>query len=331
MTDSKQQAGRLAARDWLRRQVRGARRSAVPVAASLLAGSALAIVQAGCIAAILAAALSRAVPSAWLFAGFAGAALLRAATGLVAERAAFNAGAGARRRLRSDVLASLVGAGPALLRRHHSGELTALAVDRIEAVDGLFARWAPAAMFAIAGPILVGLAVLVADPWAALVLGGAGLLVPFAMALSGIGAAAASRRQFEALSRLQARFLDRVRGIATIVLAGRAEAEAAAIGVAADELRRRTMRVLRMAFLSSAALDLAAALALVLLALRYGGALAAGRLARPDVALFVLLLVGEFFAPLRGFAAAYQERMHALGAGEALAVLPAPPPPPPAL
>ena len=60
-----------------------------------------------------------------------------------------------------------------------------------------------------------------ADPLAALILAVAGLLVPIGMALAGIGAAAASRRQFVALARLQARFLDRVRGIATIVLAGR--------------------------------------------------------------------------------------------------------------
>ena len=76
------------------------------------------------------------------------------------------------------------------------------------------------------------------------------------MAAAGLGAAAASRSQFLALARLQARFLDRVRGIATIVLYGQAEAEARSLAAAADELRRRTMRVLRVAFLSSAALDL---------------------------------------------------------------------------
>src|SRR5208282_1440015 len=170
-----------------------------------------------------------------------------------------------------------------------------------------------------------------ADPLAALVLVLCGLLVPVAMALAGIGAAAAARGQFLALSRLQARFLDRVRGIATIVLAGRAEDEAAAIGRAADELRRRTMRVLRVAFLSSAALDCAAAVALVAIAIRYGFLLRAGTLGHAAGALFVLLLVPEFFAPLRAFAAAYQDRMHALAAAEALTELPPLPPPQPAL
>ena len=89
------------------------------------------------------------------------------------------------------------------------------------------------------------------------------------------------------------------------------------------------MRVLRVAFLSSAALDLAAAAAFVLLVLHMAEQLLAGRLAHPAVALFVLLLVPEFFAPLRAFAAAYQDRLHASGAAEALAELPPLPAPAP--
>jgi ATP-binding cassette subfamily C protein CydD len=179
--------------------------------------------------------------------------------------------------------------------------------------------------------VLVTLVVLWVDPLAAAILAGAGLLVPAAMALAGLGAAAAARGQFTAMTRLQARFVDRVRGIATIVLAGHAEAEARALGRAADELRRRTLRVLSLAFLSSAAMDLAFAAAIVVLALRYAAGLADGSLARPGDALLVLLLVPEFFAPLRGFAAAYQDRSHAGPAAEALAALPEAPPPPPAL
>ncbi len=154
------------------------------------------------------------------------------------------------------------------------------------------------------------------------------------MALAGIGAAAASRNQFLALARLQARFLDRVRGIATIVLSGRAADEARNLARAAAELRVRTMRILRVAFLSSVALDLAAALAMVVLAMHYFHALsqpnADGLPAKLGTALMVLLLTPEFFAPLRTFAAAYQDRLHATGAAEALIDLPPLPEPVPA-
>ena len=331
MTESK-----TASRAWMREQSRAGRRGAMPVVALGMVGCALAIAQAWCAGFALQAALApRPAPNGHgadpllLLIGFAALALLRAALSVFSERAAFEAGATARRRLRTDAMTRLLAAGPSLLRGRHSGDLTSVVVDRIEAVDGLFARWLPAATLASAAPMLVLVATAVADPIAALVLGGCGMMVPVAMALSGIGAAVASKRQFAALAHLQARFLDRVRGIATIVMHGRAGDEALALGRAADELRRRTMRVLRVAFLSSVALDLAMALAMIVIALRYGAQALSGTLASPGSALFVLLLVPEFFAPLRAFAAAYQERFHAGAAADALAALPPPPTPVP--
>ena len=321
---------KTASRAWLRDERRAGSRAGWPVVLSGLLGTGMAVGQALCAAMLLADALAgRAGDTVALAAGFAALAVLRAALSIAAERAAFNAGAAARRRLRTDALSRLLHAGPARLRTHHTGELTAIVVDRIEALDGLHSRWLPAASLAIGAPLLVALAALLADPIGALVLVLCGLLVPVAMAAAGLGAAAASRSQFLALARLQARFLDRVRGIATIVLDGQAEAEARSLAAAADELRRRTMRVLRVAFLSSAALDLAAALAFVVLALHYGLLRLSGSLTHPAAALFLLLLVPEFFAPLRGFAAAYQDRLHAVGAAEALVDLPPLPAPQP--
>ena len=296
------------------------RRGARPVLAFGVAAAVAAIGQAWCAAAVLAQALAGGGVPLWPVLAFAVLAVLRAGLLTAADTAGFAAGATARRRLRTDALHRLLAAGPAVLRGRHSGELVAIVVDRVEALDGLFARYIPGAILAVAAPALVALAVLSVDPLGAAILVGTGLLVPVGMAFAGLGAAAASRRQFAALTRLQARFLDRVRGIATIVMYGRADDEAVALGRAADELRQRTMRVLRVAFLSSAALDLAAALALVVLALRaFAGGAHAGR------ALFELLLVPEFFAPLRAYAAAYQDRLHAQGAAAPLAELPSPP------
>ena len=314
---------RTASRAWLRGERRAGARMVRPVVLFGRCVTGAAVGQAWCAATLLAGALTGAgSDTAALLAGFGVLALLRAGLSIVADRAAFDAGAAARRRLRTGALDRLLHAGPAQLRAQHTGELTATVVDRIEALDGLHSRWLPTASLAVGGPLLVALAALLDDPLAALVLALCGLLVPAAMAAAGVGAAAASRRQFMALARLQARFLDRVRGIATIVLYGQADAEARSLAAAADELRRRTMRVLRVAFLSSAALDLAAALAFVVLAVHYGVLLVAGGMAHPATALFALLLVPEFFAPLRGFAAAYQDRLHAIGAADALGDLP---------
>jgi ATP-binding cassette subfamily C protein CydD len=189
-------------------------------------------------------------------------------------------------------------------------------------MDGFHGRWIAATQLALLGPLLVGLVALAWDWKSGVILLVAGALVPVAMAVAGIGAGLAARQQFVAMTRLQVRFLDRIRGISTIVLAGRAADEAANLGRAADELRMRTIRVLRVAFLSSTALDLAAAASLILIVIRFAPLLR-GDVALVPVALFLLLLVPEFFAPLRAFSAVYQDRMAAEAVAEDLVDLPA--------
>jgi ATP-binding cassette subfamily C protein CydD len=329
MARAERDQAKAAARTWVRQETRLGGRAARPAIVLGLVASGVAISQAWCVATALAAILTGARQPIPALVAFGVLALVRAGLGWVGEMAAVGAGAAGRRRQRSDVMGRLLHAGPALLRGRHSAELASIAVDRIEALEGLYSRWIPAATLAVAAPVVVAIAALFADPIATGVLVLCGLLVPVAMAVAGIGAAAASRRQFLALTRLQARFVDRVRGIATIVLYGRAEDEAAALASAADELRRRTMRVLRLAFLSSSALDLAAAAALIVLSVRYGLMLMNHQMGDPAAALFALLLVPEFFAPLRVFAAAYQDRFNAAATASELIDLPAAPEPAP--
>ena len=315
---SPQTVGQTAGKAWLD----GARQPAAGRGLILLGAvtTIAACGQAWCLAVLLAAAIGReeAQVLPWA-AGFLALALLRAGLGIVSERAAARLGAAARRTLRSGVLTRMLAAGPDALRHRPAGAVATLAVDTVEQLDGLFARWSPAAALALISPAIVLVAAALADPGVVPILAGAGLLVPVGMALAGVGAAAASRRQFAAMAQLQVRFLDRLRGIATIVLAGRAADEAMRLRQAADELASRTLRVLRVAFLSSVALDGAAAAALILLALRY-----ANRAGPAPIAIFALLLAVEFFAPLRAFSAAYQNRLVAAAATDAFDRSPSP-------
>ncbi|MFS3134614.1 thiol reductant ABC exporter subunit CydD [Gluconacetobacter sacchari] len=326
---------KMVMRAWTRAQSRLGRRPAMPVVACGMLAGLVAVGQAWCVASILARGLAGPASARWpgaglLLAALAGLAAVRALLMAGGDMAAARAGQQARRRLRDEVLAAILRGGPALLRRRHSAELTALAVDRIEALDGFFARWIPASVLWIAVPALIAALAAVAQPGAAAIMILCGLAVPVGQAVFGIGAAVASRNQFLAMTRLQARFLDRVRGIATIVLLNRADDEAGRLAAAADELRRRTMKILRVAFLSSASIDCAMVVALVLIVVRDGGVVQLLRhggspAALADAAarsLFVLLLVPEFFAPLRALALAYQDRAHAAGAASAMGDLP---------
>jgi ATP-binding cassette subfamily C protein CydD len=310
----------------LRREARAARaRLALPLALGV-AQVAAGIAQAWLIASLIAALLGFGA-AGWTELGAAAAlAALSAGLGVAQERALVATGEEAKARLRDAVFARLLAEGPADQRP--VGERAALVVDRIEALEGFLTRWLPAAVLAVAGPAMVALAAFAVDGWSGAILLAAGILVPVAMALTGIGAAQASRRQFEALGRLSGRFLDRMRGLPTLVLFRRQEAEAQALATAAAELRARTMKVLRVAFLSSAALEVLAAAAIAALAIRHGAVLG---MAHPDpaAAIFCLLLVPAFFAPLRTFSQAYHEKLSARGAAAELAPLLAEPAGPP--
>jgi ATP-binding cassette subfamily C protein CydD len=306
---------------WINAQLRLGRRAVQPAIILGSIGTALALAQGFCAAVGLANALSDAASSLWPVLGFILLIAPRALVTYAADRLATKAGAQRRRGLRSDAMTRLMAAPGRYFSAHHSADHVTTLVDRIEALDGLFARWLPAASLAMIGPAMVALVLLVVDPYSALIVAACGLLVPLGMAASGLGAARAARGQFLALGRLQARFLDRVRGLPTIVAHNRQDAEAAALGVAAHDLRRRTMVVLRRAFVSSAVLDLAVAVALVGLAARHGGAILAGE-ADAWVGLFALIAAVEFFAPPRAFALAYQDRLHATGSAAALAAIP---------
>lgn len=276
------------------------------------------VAQALLIARLLATLLGRADAGLGELAAAAALALLMAALAMAQERAQVVVGEDAKARLRAAAFARLLAAGPQDERA--VGEKSALVVERIEALEGYFARWLPAAALAMLAPLLIAGAAALADPVSGLTLLGAGLLVPVAQAISGIGAGVASRRQFAALQRLSGRFLDRMRGLPVLVLLNQQQAEASRLGAAAEELRARTMRVLRLAFISTGAMELIVGIALASLAYRHGH-LVAGTHPAPVTALFCLLLVPVFFAPLRAFAGAYHEQLAARGAAADLAPL----------
>lgn len=308
----------------LAREARLERARLIPPVLIGLGITACGIAQAYLVARLLATLLGRA-DAGWHEVAAAGAlALLAAGLGVAMERAQVAAGEDAKARLREAVFARLLARGPADERA--VGEKSALVVERIEALEGYFARWLPAAALAILGPLLVAGAAALADPLSGLILVGMGSLVPVAQAVSGIGAGVASRRQFFALQRLSGRFLDRMRGLPVLVLFNQQDAEAKRLGAAADELRLRTMRVLRLAFIATGAMELIFAVALASLAYHHGALVSGGHPA-PVTALFTLLLVPAFFAPLRAFSAAYHERLAAHGAAADLAPLLAEPEP----
>nr|WP_029623946.1 thiol reductant ABC exporter subunit CydD [Sphingomonas sp. PAMC 26617] len=239
---------------------------------------------------------------------------LRGVAAMFAVRAGARDAQAAKTAIRARVVAALF---RPLAGHGSTGALVNSAVDEVEALDGHVARFLPARRAAAIAPLLIGGAIAVASPVAAIIL--LLTLVPFiaAMVLAGGAAAAESRRQFDALAQLSIRLADRLRALPVILAFGAVARETDGIAVASATVARRTMRVLRVAFVSSAALEFFAALSVALVAV-YAGFNLLGLLpvAVPEHltlfrAFFVLALAPEFYAPMRRLAAAYHDRQAA--------------------
>ncbi|MEV4136121.1 thiol reductant ABC exporter subunit CydD [Dactylosporangium sp. NPDC049742] len=206
--------------------------------------------------------------------------------------------------LRRSVLAAALRRGPAWVAGHGSGRLVAVLGGGIDTLRPWFSGYLPSLVLGVALPPLVVAAMFFADPASAVVVLATLPLVPLLGALIGWATQRRAQERWQASARLAGHFLDAVRGIATLRLYGRAERQTAAVARMTDAHRAATVRVLRVAFLSSTALDLVGTLSVGLVAVEAGLRVAAGHLDLGP-ALLVILLAPEAYRPLREVAARF--------------------------
>ncbi|UKE71367.1 thiol reductant ABC exporter subunit CydD [Xanthomonas cerealis pv. cerealis] len=299
--------------------VRGRQRLA---AAAISLSGALLIVQAGAIGWLLQALLveRRALPQALpAFAALALVLAVRALLGACAQRAAGDVADAAKFELRRRVYRRLLQRGPLWLRGQRNGELGELLLAHGDALDGYYAGYQPARLEVSVVPLLILLAVGWSDWVVGLLLLFTAPLVPIFMMLVGWGAEAAGRRQLRELARMGGHFADRLKGLGLLRLYGRGEDELRGIAAAAEGVRERTLKVLRIAFLSSTVLEFFASVSVAMVAmylgLSYLGMISLhAAVPTLGVGVFCLLLAPEFYAPLRRLAAHYHDRANALAA-----------------
>lgn len=225
------------------------------------------------------------------------------------------AGSAGAMRVKSELRRDLLG----LLERRPGGvsgfptaRIATLLGPGLDALDEYFGRYLPQLVLTvIATPLLIA-AAWIADPLSGLVLVLVLPLIPVFMALIGMATEAVQRRQWESLASLSRGFLEVVGGLSTLAVFGRAERQTSRIREVTDDYRSRTMKVLRITFLSGFTLELAASLSVALVAVSIGLRLVGGDLILAP-GLFVLVLAPEVFVPLRNVGAAF----HASAAGVA--------------
>lgn len=241
------------------------------------------------------------------------------------ERVGFHAGQHIRYEIRRQVLDRLQAAGPAWIQGKPAGSWATLILEQIDDMHDYYARYLPQMALAVSVPLLIVLAIFPVNWAAALILLATAPLIPLFMALVGMGAADANRRNFLALARLSGHFLDRLRGMETLRLFGRGDAETESIRLASQDFRQRTMEVLRLAFLSSGVLEFFTSLSIALVAVYFGfnylGALNFGHYGTAvtlSAGFLALILAPEFFQPLRDLGTFYHAKAQAVGAADSL-------------
>ena len=237
------------------------------------------------------------------------------------EVSGFAAGARVRESVRLELVDRIFAAGPAFTRREESGAIGSVLLEQVEALQDFYALYLPQLALALLVPLTIAAAVFPVSWAAGSLLLLTAPLIPFFTVLVGMGAESISQKHFQALGRMSAHFLDVLQGLTTLKLFGRSRAEGAEIARVSAEYRRRTMSVLRVAFLSSAVLEFFASLSIALVAVYLGmgflGYFQFGTYGRPLTladGLFVLLLAPEFYLPLRELGAHYHARAQAIGA-----------------
>jgi len=323
----KSKAREKACARWLKEQSKAVRKPILSAAIAGIANGLGVIVQSAALAYLLQAVVIDKLPWASLVTPFivlAAVFILRSVCVYWHQTSGFEAGAQIRASVRQQLFDKFLVLGPAAIKQRQSGELAAVTLEQVDALESYFSRYLPQQMIVGVLPIIMIIVVMPVNWVVGLIFLLTGPLVPVFMALVGMGAASANRSQFLAMARMSGYFLDRLQGLATLKLFGQATQELANINEIADGFREKTMAVLRIAFLSSAILEFFSAVAVALVAVYVGlgllGLIHFGPAEQINLseALFVLLLAPEFFMPLRQLAINYHDRAAALGAADAI-------------
>ncbi|NOH80544.1 cysteine/glutathione ABC transporter permease/ATP-binding protein CydD [Vibrio sp. RE86] len=259
------------------------------------------------------------------FFGLAAVVAVRALCSWGREIAGYRCGEQIRIYIRQLILDKLRELGPAYIKGKPAGAWATLLLEQVEDMHDFFARYLPQMSLSVLVPFVILIVVFPVNWAAGLIFLITAPLVPMFMALVGMKAADANRKNFKALQRLSGHFYDRLQSMTTIRLFDRTKAETEVMHGASEVFRTRTMDVLKIAFLSSAVLEFFTSISIALTAVYFGFAFI-GELNFGDygagvtlfAGLFILVLAPEFYQPLRDLGTFYHAKQQAVGAAESI-------------
>lgn len=231
-------------------------------------------------------------------------AMLRVALIWLNDYLAISAASRIKQDLRNRFLNQIDSTNSGWLAGQSATELALLFGRGLDTLDSYFAKFVPHLFHAaIATPVLVVIAYLV-DSTSGIIFTFTLPLIPIFMVFIGWATRVEQKNQLESLTVLSQRFAQVLKGMATLRIFGREKNQEEQLAKSNNAYREKTMRVLRISFLSGFALELAASLSVALVAVAIGFRLVWGEI---DLlpGLFILLLAPEVYLPLRNVGASF--------------------------
>jgi len=213
-------------------------------------------------------------------------------TSVLAQRSS----AAVKSQLRRDVMAARL--RDPFASRTPTSTLITVVTHGLDALDGYYGKYLPQFIMAAIIPVIVAIAIGFHDILSLIIVVVTIPLIPVFMVVIGWTTQERVKRRFAVQSRLANHFADLVAGLPTLQVFGRARAQTKTLSASEDANRRETMGTLRVAFLSAGVLELAATLAVAIVAVTIGFRVVAGGVDL-RTALFILIVAPEAFLPIR--------------------------------
>ncbi|HLQ87961.1 MAG TPA: thiol reductant ABC exporter subunit CydD [Enterococcus sp.] len=208
------------------------------------------------------------------------------------------------KKLRTQLLQKIFKLGPTVVQAHGTGNVTTMMVDGISQVENYIHLILAKMMNMMIVPWVILVVVFYYDWVSGVILLLVFPLIIIFMIVLGYAAQSKADRQYRSFQILSNHFIDSLRGIDTLKLFGMSKSYEKGIYQTSEQFRKATMSTLRIAILSTFALDFFTTLSVAIVAVFLGL-----RLLNAEILLFpaltVLILAPEYFLPVRDFSSDY--------------------------
>lgn len=208
------------------------------------------------------------------------------------------------KKLRQQLLAKIFRLGPNFVQKQGTGNMVTMAIEGVAQVENYLTLILPKLTNMMVIPWLILIFVFTEDLRSGFVLLLVFPIIIIFMIILGYAARAKADRQYEGYQRLSNHFLDSLRGLETLKFLGLSKKYEKNVFEVSEDYRKATMSTLKVAILSTFALDFFTTLSVAIVAVFLGFKLMNGEILLAP-ALTVLVLAPDFFLPLRDFSSDY--------------------------